>query len=60
MRNLFINLIFILIWCYPRFMIISFLFLFNYLFNWFKYFPKINIKNLKQKLSNLLLNNVED
>jgi len=60
MRNLFINLIFILIWGYPRFMIINSLFLFNYLFNWFKYFPKINIKNLKQKLSNLLLNNVED
>jgi hypothetical protein len=60
MRNLFINLIFILIWGYPRFMIINSLFLFNYLFNWFKYSPKINIKNLKQKLSNLLLNNVED
>ncbi len=59
-RNFIINLIFILIWGYPRFMIINSLFLFNYLFNWFKYSPKINIKNLKQKLYNLLLNNVED
>jgi hypothetical protein len=59
-HNLIINLIFILIWGYPRFMIINSLFLFNYLFNWFKYSPKINIKNLKKKLYNLLLNNVED
>ena len=59
-HNFIINLIFILIWGYPRFMIINSLFLFNYLFNWFKYSPKINIKNLKKKLYNLLLNNVED